>query len=135
MTSQITWKTGFQNKSCRKRWRNFLLTVPPRCSDHSFLPLSYSLLPFLLLYISIVFLLPPLTPPHFHCFLLPTTTTRDTTYLIRVRTGLQCISSIINMKKQRRKIKNVVSSDKQHAKTNSDIICFITKDCSLIFIC
>ena len=36
--------------------------------------------------------------------------------------------------KTKKENKNVVLSDKQHAKTNSDIICFITKDCSLIFI-
>ena len=51
---------------------------------------------------------PPPPLPHFHCFPSTTTitTTRNTTYL---RNPLLCISLIINMKKQRRKIKNVVS--------------------------
>ena len=50
---------------------------------------------------------PPPPLPHFHCFPSTTTTiTRSTTYL---RNVLLCISLIINMKKQRRKIKNVVS--------------------------
>ena len=51
---------------------------------------------------------PPPPLPHFHCFPSTTTitTTRNTTYL---RNILLCISLIINMKKQRRKIKNVVS--------------------------
>ena len=82
---------------------------------------------------------PPPPLPHFHCFPSTTTitTTRNTTYL---RNPLLCISLIINMKKQRRKIKNVVSPPPpaliiQHANTNSDIICFIAKNCSLIFIC
>ena len=78
---------------------------------------------------------PPPPLPHFHCFPSTTTTiTRNTTYL---RNVVLCISLIINMKKQRRKIKNVVSPALiiQHANTNSDIICFIAKNCSLIFIC
>ena len=79
---------------------------------------------------------PPPPLPHFHCFPSTTTitTTRNTTYL---RNPLLCISLIINMKKQRRKIKNVVSPALiiQLANTNSDIICFIAKNCSLIFIC
>ena len=51
---------------------------------------------------------PPPPLPHFHCFPSTTTitTTRNTTYL---RHLLLCISLIINMKKQRSKIKNVVS--------------------------
>ena len=78
---------------------------------------------------------PPPPLPHFHYFPSTTTTiTRNTTYLCNV---VLCISLIINMKKQRRKIKNVVSPALiiQHANTNSDIICFIAKNCSLIFIC
>ena len=78
---------------------------------------------------------PPPPLPHFHCFPSTTTTiTRSTTYL---RNVLLCISLIIIMKKQRRKIKNVVSPALiiQLANTNSDIICFIAKNCSLIFIC
>ena len=78
---------------------------------------------------------PPPPLPHFHCFPSTTTTiTRNTTYR---RNVVLCISLIINMKKQRRKIKNVVSPALiiQHANTNSDIICFIAKNCSLIFIC
>ena len=76
---------------------------------------------------------PPL--PHYHCF--PSTTIRNTTYLRNLLLCHLCLSLIINMKKQRRKIKNVVSPALiiQHANTNSDIICFIAKNCSLIFIC
>ena len=62
---------------------------------------------------------PPPPLPHFHCFPSTTTitTTRNTTYL---RHLLLCISLIIDMKKQRRKIKNVVSPALiiQHANTN-----------------
>ena len=70
----------------------------------------------------------PLFPP------TTTTTIRNTTYLSKL---LSCISLIINMKKQKRKIKNVVSPALiiHHTNTNSDIICFIAKNCSLIFIC
>ena len=53
---------------------------------------------------------PPPPLPHFHCFPFTTTitTTRNTTYLVHL---LLCISLIINMKKQRSKIKNVVSPE------------------------
>ena len=51
-----------------------------------------------------------------------------------------CISITIiflTLKKQRGKIKNVVPPAliTQHANANSDIICFIAKNYSLIFIC
>ena len=54
------------------------------------------------------------------------TTTRNTTYLSKL---LSCISLIINMKKQKRKIKNVVSPALiiQHANTNSDVICSLSQ--------
>ena len=76
---------------------------------------------------------PPPPLPHFRCF-RSTTTIRNTTYLRKLKS---CTSLNINMKKQKRKIKNVVSPALiiQHANTNSDIICFIAKNCSLMFIC
>ena len=62
----------------------------------------------------------PLFPP------TTTTTIRNTTYLSKL---LSCISLIINMKKQKRKIKNVVSPALiiQHANTNSDVICSVSQ--------
>ena len=86
---------------------------------------------------TIIFLSPMFASLYFYSFPSSTTTSttkRNTTYL---RNFLLCISLIINMKKQKRKIKNVVSPALiiHHANTNSDIICFIAKNCSLIFIC
>ena len=86
---------------------------------------------------TIIFLSPMFASLYFYSFPSSTTTSttkRNTTYL---RNFLLCISLIINMKKQKRKIKNVVSPALiiHHTNTNSDIICFIAKNCSLIFIC
>ena len=87
---------------------------------------------------TIIFLSPMFAPLCFYSFpsstTTSTTTKRNKTYL---RYVLLCISLIINMKKQKRKIKNVVSPALiiHHTNINSDIICFIAKNCSLIFIC
>ena len=73
---------------------------------------------------------------YFYSFPCSTTTTTTT---IRNKTCLRnfllCISLIINMKKQKRKIKNVVSPALiiHQANTNSDIICFRAKNCRLHF--
>ena len=87
---------------------------------------------------TIIFLSPMFASLYFYSFpsstTTSTTTKRNKTYL---RYVLLCISLIINMKKQKRKIKNVVSPALiiHHTNINSDIICFIAKNCSLIFIC
>ena len=87
---------------------------------------------------TIIFLSPMFASLCFYSFpsstTTSTTTKRNKTYL---RYVLLCISLIINMKKQKRKIKNVVSPALiiHHTNINSDIICFIAKNCSLIFIC
>ena len=87
---------------------------------------------------TIIFLSPMFASLYFYSFPSSTTTStitkRNKTYL---RYVLLCISLIINMKKQKRKIKNVVSPALiiHHTNINSDIICFIAKNCSLIFIC
>ena len=83
---------------------------------------------------TIIFLSPMFASLCFYSFPSSTTTKRNKTYL---RYVLLCISLIINMKKQKRKIKNVVSPALiiHHTNINSDIICFIAKNCSLIFIC
>ena len=87
---------------------------------------------------TIIFLSPMFASLYFYSFpsstTTSTTTKRNKTYL---RYVILCISLIINMKKQKRKIKNVVSPALiiHHTNINSDIICFIAKNCSLIFIC
>ena len=86
---------------------------------------------------TIIFLSPMFASFYFYSFPSSTTTSttkRNTTYL---RNVLLCISLIMNMKKQKRKIKNVVSPALiiHQANTNSDIICFRAKNCCLIFIC
>ena len=86
---------------------------------------------------TIIFLSPMFASLYFYSFPSSTTTSttkRNKTYL---RNVLLCISLIINMKKQKRKIKTVVSPALiiYHTNINSDIICFIAKNCSLIFIC
>ena len=87
---------------------------------------------------TIIFLSPMFASLYFYSFpsstTTSTTTKRNKTYL---RYVLLCISLIINMKKQKRTIKNVVSPALiiHHTNINSDIICFIAKNCSLIFIC
>ena len=86
---------------------------------------------------TIIFLSPMFASLYFYSFPSSTTTRttkRNKTYL---RYVLLCISLIINMKKQKRKIKTVVSPALiiHHTNINSDIICFIAKNCSLIFIC
>ena len=87
---------------------------------------------------TIIFLSPMFASLCFYSFpsstTTSTTTKRNKTYL---RYVLLCISLIINMKKQKRKIKNVVSPALiiHQANTNSDIICFRAKNCCLIFIC
>ena len=86
---------------------------------------------------TIIFLSPMFASLYFYSFPSSTTTSttkRNKTYL---RNVLLCISLIINMKKQKRKIKNVVSPALiiHQANTNSDIICFRAKNCCLIFIC
>ena len=87
---------------------------------------------------TIIFLSPMFASLYFYSFpsstTTSTTTKRNKTYLRYVPL---CISLIINMKKQKRKIKNVVSPALiiHHTNINSDIICFIAKNCSLIFIC
>ena len=87
--------------------------------------------------ITIIFLPPMFASLYFYSFPSSTTTTTTIRNKTCLRNFLLCISLIINMKKQKRKIKNVVSAALiiHQANTNSDIICFRAKNCCLIFIC